>query len=160
VKDFAVSRKKKVKDTTDTLDIEYISLTKFLDNLSISREQLIDMGILIGTDFYPGIKGIGQHKALDYIKKYGSIDNIIKEKVKILGQELEPEMIKNVKSLFLNPDVKKEYPPIKWKKVDYEKVEEFLVEYHDFSEQRVKSALERLMKKNSSKKQVSLGDFL
>ena len=160
VRNFAVSRKKKVKDTSDTLDIEYISLSKFLDNLGISREQLIDMGILIGTDFYPGIKGIGQHKALEYIKKFGSIENILNEEVKILGQDLEPDIIREVKSLFLTPNVKKEYPSLKWKKVDYEKVEELLVEQHDFSEQRVKNALERLRKKNSSKKQVSLGDFL
>lgn len=159
IRNFAVSRKKKVKDTTDVLDIEYISLSKFLENLAISREQLIDMGILVGTDFYPGIKGIGQHKALDLIRKYGSIENILKENVQILGQELEVELVKKVKSIFLNPDVKKEYPPIKWKKINFEKVEELLVETHDFSEQRVHNALERLRKKNTSKKQVSLGDF-
>ena len=35
------------------------------------------MGILIGVDFYPGIKGIGQHTALDLIRKYGSLEKII-----------------------------------------------------------------------------------
>ena len=160
VRNFAVSRKKKVKDTTDTLEIEYVSLSKFLESLGISREQLIDMGILIGTDFFPGIKGIGQHKALDLIKKHGSIEHIIKENVQNLRQELEPELVNKVKDLFLNPDVKKEYPPIKWRNVKYEKVEELLIEKHDFSEQRVKNALERLKKKNTSKKQVSLGDFM
>ena len=78
LRNFAINRSKKVRDTKVTLDIEYVSLSKFLKNLEINREQLVEMGILIGNDFYPGIKGVGQKTALDLIKKYGSIENILK----------------------------------------------------------------------------------
>ena len=161
IRNFAVSRSKKVKNTTVTLDIEYISLSKFLESLKITREQLIEMGILIGTDFFPGIKGIGQHKALDLIKKYGSLENIIQNNVKV-GQveiQIEKELIERIKEIFLYPNIKKDYPKIIWEKIKYEKVEELLIEQHNFSNQRVQNAIERLKKQNSSKTQVSLDSF-
>ena len=157
IRNFAVSRSKKVKDTTVTLDIEYISLAKFLKNLGITREQLIDMGILIGTDFFPGIKGIGQHKALELIKEHNTIENIVKKKVK--GIEIDLEVINQIRNIFLYPDIKESYPKLVWSKIDYEKIEELLIEQHNFSESRVENALERLRKKNSSKTQVSLDRY-
>ena len=83
VRNFAVSRSKKVKNTKVTLEIEYNSLERLLENLEITREQLIEMGILIGVDFFPGIKGIGQHKALELIKKHDSIENMISQFLKV-----------------------------------------------------------------------------
>ncbi|MFW9952040.1 MAG: flap endonuclease-1 [Candidatus Thorarchaeota archaeon] len=161
LRNFAVSRSKKVKNTTITLDIEYISLSKFLDSLNISREQLIEMGILIGTDFFPGVKGIGQHKALDLIKKYGSLENIMKNNVNVGNIEikLEKDLIEEIKKIFLYPDIKKNYPKIIWEKIKYEEVEELLIEQHNFSKQRVQNAIERLKKQNSLKTQVSLDSF-
>src|SRR5204862_7904149 len=43
---------------------ELIELDRFLQTLGITREQLVDVAILIGTDFNPGVKGIGPKKAL------------------------------------------------------------------------------------------------
>ncbi len=161
VRNFAISRSKKVKDTTVTLDIEYVSLAKFLKNLDITREQLIEMGVLIGTDFFSGVKGIGQKIALDLIKKYDSIENIIKNKVKVGGKEisLDLEIVNNIKNIFLNPNINKDYHLTKSKKIDLEKIEELLIEQHNFSKQRVENALERLRKLKDEKVQVSLDDF-
>jgi len=161
VRNFAISRSRKVKDTTITLDIEYISLSKFLKNFGITREQLIEMGILIGTDFYPGIKGIGQKIALDLIKKYDSLENVIKNKVAIGGKEIQIdfELIKQVKNIFLDPNIKTDYQIPKQKGINYEKLEELLIEQHNFSHQRVENALDRLRKLDSSKVQVSLDNF-
>ncbi|MFX1379325.1 MAG: flap endonuclease-1 [Promethearchaeota archaeon] len=161
LRNFAISRSRKVKDTTVTLDIEYVSLNKFLNNLGITREQLIEMGIMIGTDFFEGIKGIGQKTALDLIRKYNTIENIMKNQIKIGGKEIiiDLELIAQIKEIFLNPDVKKDYNIPKQKKIDFEKLEELLIEQHNFSRQRVENALERLRKLDSSKVQVSLDDF-
>ena len=162
IRNFAVSRSKKVKDTSVKLDIEFVSLPKFLEYLGITREQLIEMGLLIGTDFFPGIKGIGQHKALDLIKKYKSLDNILKEKVKVgeIEIQIDPETINQVKTIFLTPDIKKDYLKLNWKKINYEKIEELLIEQHNYDKQRVGNALDRLRKLNSSKAQISLDSFL
>lgn len=161
LRNFSVNRSKKVKDTTVSLDIEYISLSKFLINLGITREQLIDMGILIGTDFFPGIKGIGQHKALDLIKKHDSLENILKNNVQVSGKQLnfDIELVQRVKDIFLNPTINSNYPKIIWGKVDYDKVEELLVEKHHFSKNRVDSALKKLKDLDSAKKQISLDSF-
>ena len=162
IRNFAVSRTVKVRDTSKTLDIEYISLEKFLENLKITREQLVEMGILIGTDFFPGVKGIGQHTALDLIKEYGSLETILKSNIKVRGKEINInlEVIDQVKQIFLSPDIKKEYPKLVWNKIDYEKIQELLIEQHNFSTQRVDNALERLRKQELSKRQVTLDGFL
>ena len=161
IRNFAVTRTKKVKDTTTSVEIEYISLTKFLEGLNINREQLIEMGILIGTDFYPGIKGIGQHTALDLIKKHGSLENIIQNKISIRNKtiDISLDIVDNIKKIFLEPNVNQDYPKPKWKGVNYEKVEELLIEEHNFSSQRVKNALRQLRKQDLSKRQASLDDF-
>ncbi|MFX0017370.1 MAG: flap endonuclease-1 [Promethearchaeota archaeon] len=162
IRNFAVSRTVKVRDTSKTLDIEYISLEKFLKNLKITREQLVEMGILIGTDFFPGVKGIGQRTALDLIKEYGSLENILRSNIKVRGKEIniDLEVIDRIKQIFLNPDIKKEYPKLVWKKIDYEKIRELLIEKHNFSTQRVDNALERLKKQELSKRQVTLDSYL
>ncbi len=162
IRNFAVSRTVKVRDTSKTLDIEYISLEKFLENLKITREQLVEMGILIGTDFFPGVKGIGQHTALDLIKEHGSLENILNSNIKVRGKEIniDLEIIDRIKQIFLNPDIKKEYPKLVWKKIDYAKIQELLIEQHNFSSQRVDNALERLKKQELSKRQVTLDSFL
>lgn len=161
LRNFAISRSRKVKDTTVRLDIEYVSLNKFLNNFGITREQLIEMGILIGTDFFSGIKGIGQKTALDLIRKYGSIENILKNEIKIGGKEiiLNLELVNQIKDIFLKPDVKKEYEKPKKTKINFDKLEELLIEQHNFSRQRVENALGRLRKLDNSKVQASLDDF-
>jgi flap endonuclease-1 len=161
IRNFAISRTKKVKDTTMTLDIEYVSLSKLLDNLKITRENLIEMGILIGTDFFPGVKGIGQHTALDLIIKFGSIEKIVQNKVKIGGREiqLDLELVNKIKDIFLNPEINKNYDRLEWKKIDYEKIETLLIDKHNFSKDRIQNALERLKKFDTSSVQTSIDSF-
>lgn len=161
IRNFAVSRSKKVKDTRVTLDIEYLSLSKLLENLNITREQLIEMGILIGIDYFEGIKGIGQHTALDLIKEHKSIENMVKKSVSVGKKQinLDLDFVEELKELFLNPKIEKDYPPLRWKNIQYEKVEELLIEEHNFSSQRVKNALERLKNLENSKTQTSLDRF-
>ena len=162
VRNFAVSRSKKVKNTTVTLDIEYVSLKAMLEKYEISREQLIEMGILIGTDFYPGIKGIGQHTALSLIKEHRSIENMVKNEVVASRKkiDLDASLIRQIKQIFLDPKVKKDYKELKWEKIQYEKITEILVETHNFSKTRVENALDRLKKLDDSSQQVSLDKFM
>jgi flap endonuclease-1 len=161
IRNFAVSRSKKKGNTTVKLDIEYIKLEKLLDFLNITQEQLIEMGILIGTDFHPGIKGVGQHTALDLIKKHGSIEKILEEQVQVGKKEIDIdlEIVREIKKLFLQPDVKKDYPKFKWKNVKYDRIGELLIEEHNFSRQRVENALDRLRKMDDSLTQKSLDSF-
>ena len=50
-----------------------------LEMHEISYEQLVDLGIMIGTDFHEGIKGIGPKTGLKLIKKHGTMEEIAKK---------------------------------------------------------------------------------
>jgi len=121
---------------------EVIELKELEEKHGITREELVDIAILVGTDFNPGIKGIGVKSALKLIKKHHSIEKLIAE------AEIEKiEGIENyeiVRDIFLHPEVNESYE-IKWRTPDEEKVKEFLCEEHDFSEERVSKALERIL---------------
>lgn len=54
----------------------YYDLAFQLNRHEITLQQLIDVALLIGTDYYPGVKGIGPKKALSYIQQYGCIEDL------------------------------------------------------------------------------------
>src|SRR5437867_4985110 len=58
---------------------ELIRLSENLALLGITREQLLDLAILVGTDFNQGVKGIGPKKALKLIHEYVSIEQMRSE---------------------------------------------------------------------------------
>ena len=47
--------------------------------LRLDARALIDFALLLGTDFAPRIRNIGPHRALQYIHKYGTIENLLAE---------------------------------------------------------------------------------
>lgn len=46
--------------------------------LGLSRKEFIDFCILCGTDFSGTIQGIGPNRALSSMRKYGSIEELLK----------------------------------------------------------------------------------
>src|SRR5256712_8236340 len=55
---------------------ETIELDRLLDGWGINREGLVDLAMLVGTDFNEGIKGIGPKKALALVRRHGRIENM------------------------------------------------------------------------------------
>lgn len=70
-------RKVPGKDAYREIRTEVIDSKEFLDSLGITREQLVDMCILMGTDFNTGIKGIGPKKALKLIRENGDLEAVL-----------------------------------------------------------------------------------
>lgn len=99
-------------------DLEYLELDNVLNRLEITREQLVDIAIMVGTDFNPGIKGVGAKTGLKIVKN-SSIEKYIKEKGITFDVNLE-----ELKNIFLNPNINKNYN-IKWKSVDKTKIVDF-----------------------------------
>src|SRR5256712_3636200 len=64
---------------------EAIELERLLDGWGISREGLVDLAMLVGTDFNDGIKGIGPKKALTLVQQHGRIENMPEEIRQALG---------------------------------------------------------------------------
>lgn len=128
-------------------NLEYYELNKVLRELKITREELIDMGILIGTDFSEGLKGVGAKTALKLAHK-----GQLKEKIAELQKESSHDL-DEVRQLFLNHNVNTDYK-IKWEKPNQDKLIEFLCYEHGFSVDRVTKASDKL--KNLSSSQGSL----
>ncbi|NYT11980.1 MAG: flap endonuclease-1 [Methanomassiliicoccales archaeon] len=129
-----------------TVNLEMIELNKALEHLGVTRDQLIDICIMMGTDFNPGIKGIGPKKALTLIKEYGDLERSLDAK------DLMIESFKEIRSIFLDYEKMTEYD-LTWKPAQREKVMEFLVEEHDFTPGRVESALNKLESEREEKRE-------
>lgn len=128
-------------------NLEYYELNSVLKQLNITREELVDMGILIGTDFCEGLKGVGAKTALKLAHK-----GQLKEKIAELQQQSTHDL-EEVREIFLNHNVNTDYK-IKWEKPNQDKIIEFLCYEHGFSEDRVAKASDKL--KNLSSSQGSL----
>ena len=121
------------------------------NTLKITREKLIELAILVGTDYNPGgIKGIGPKKALEIVKY--SKDPLAKY------QKMSDVDLYAIKEFFLNPPVTDEYK-LEWKMPDEEGILKFLCDEHDFSEERVKNGLERLKKAVKAGRQFTLDSW-
>jgi len=116
---------------------EVIDLDHMLATLAITREQLVDIAILVGNDFNAGIKGIGPKKALKLVREHGSIEHMPASIRETLGPA-PPQ----VRRLFLEPAVTNDYA-LERSALDPGGVIHFLSAERSFSEERVKAALRR-----------------
>jgi flap endonuclease-1 len=136
-----------------------IELNDLLKTLDIGRDQLICLGILTGTDFNPkGIKGIGPKKALQLVKIYKDPELLFRalEKQVQEGKIPKPEFEwHEIFDIFKKPDVTARYR-IESGKINEDKVRQVLCKEHDFSEERVDSALAKLRQHEKEKSQKDL----
>ncbi len=156
VRNLSITGKRKLPKKQVYINIkpEIVELNKVLQNLGITREQLITIGILIGTDYNIGVKGVGPKTALRLIKKYKTNKRVL-ENVK-WEEDIDFE---EVFDFFLNPPVINKYE-IKWKEPNAVKLMEFMVEEHSFSEKRVENVINILEKRMSvPKTKKTLEDF-
>ena len=130
-----------------------IRLNQNLKSLGITHKQLVDMAILIGTDFNEGIKGIGPKKSLNIIKKNGNVENAIAT----VGSDSIPtfDEIKEIRKIFLEPVVEKNYS-INWTGADRKEVIEILCNKHQFKKDRVEPVLDKYSNVESMMKQKTL----
>jgi len=132
------------------LEPELIILEEMLSKIGITRGQLIDLAILIGTDFNEGIKGIGPKTALKLIKKYGKIERLplkIREKI--------DSNYEDIRKIFLEPKVINDYS-VEYKPFKEEELYEFLCVKKGFSRPRVERAVKRLKSAQEKIQQPSL----
>ncbi|MEM2946867.1 MAG: flap endonuclease-1 [Candidatus Bathyarchaeia archaeon] len=144
VRNVTISGRRKLPGKNIYIEVEpeVIELEHVLKECEITHEQLIDVGILVGTDFNPeGIKGLGPKTALKIIKEYGSLENALPH-IKNAEFPVDPRKIREI---FLHPKVTGNYK-IEWREPDVEGVVNFICRERDFSEDRVRKALEKMQK--------------
>ena len=161
IRNLTLSRKKKNFSGGYTEVVpEMIELESVLKNLEINQEQLICLGILVGTDYNPkGVPGIGQKRALEIVKKFKTKKEIfaeVKEKIDALPEQdrFDYEEIFELFKNFKKKDVELKFP-----KINPEKLKKLLVNEHDFSEERVDKQIEKLQELEKEKQQKNLNKW-
>lgn len=142
------------KGVTRPLKPELINLQTFLLHHKIELSQLIDLAILVGTDFNNGIKGVGPKTALKLVKEYKRIENL---PTKFLSK-LSPNYSR-VRELFLNPETTSNYR-IGYSRLQENKLFNFLCDQRDFERKRVETIVERMKNVYRLKKQPKLEEWL
>ncbi len=156
VRNLSITGKRKLPRQEAWIEIkpELIILEKVLSELGITREQLVIVGMLTGTDYNPGgIKGVGAKTALKLIKEHKTLDKVL-EQVE-WKFDTDPNKIYD---FFLNPPVSEKYE-IEWKEPDQDKLFELMSEKHDFSRERIKKGIDRLIEARRSGVQAKLEDW-
>jgi len=142
VRNLTMSGKRKLPRRQAYIEVEpeVVDLNEALADFGLTREQLVEVGILIGTDYNPdGVKGIGPKTALRLIKEFGSLKAIVAR-----NPDLDlPENVDRIREFFLNPDVRPDYR-LSWTNTNVEEVVDFLCKERDFSEDRVRKAVDRM----------------
>ena len=116
---------------------EVVALEENLLALGLSRAQLVDAAILVGTDFNDGVKGVGPKTAVKLMRAHGTLEGALAAK----GATVE--RADEIRAIFLSPLATEDVRP-RFQPPDMERALRLLVDEHQFSEPRVRSAVERL----------------
>ena len=156
VRNLSVSGRKKLPGKEVYIEVkpQLIELKNILQELDITREQLIMVGLLIGTDYNEGIENVGPKTALKLVKEHKTLDKLLAS-VEFSG-EIDIERVYN---FFLNPPVTDEYK-LQPKEPDREKLIKFMVDEHDFSQERVEKVIDKLQESYGKAKQSSLKGWI
>jgi len=82
---------------------ERMDLQRTLDDLELTREQLVDVALLCGTDFNDGVRGYGPKTALKAVREHGDLWSVMEH------EDVVVENADLVRRLFFDPDVTDDY---------------------------------------------------
>jgi flap endonuclease-1 len=141
VRNLSVTSKRKLPQRNEYVAVkpELIELKEVLANLGLNRQQLIVVGLLIGTDYHKGIRGLGPKKALKLVQEKRMLRNVMASVD--FSEEVD---IREVYDFFLDPP-HSEKVTLERKQPDTKKLLEFLVTEHDFLPERMEKAVGRLL---------------
>lgn len=129
---------------------ELIDLKSLLSHHKLTHEQLVDLAILIGTDFNEGIMGVGPKGALKLLRRHGRIEELPSDVRSGVSERFE-----SVRRIFLEPNVVSDYD-LRYSGLREEELYRFLCEERDFSQKRVETVVQRMKTFYSARKQAGL----
>ncbi len=139
VRNLAITGKRKLPRKSIYVDVEpeAIRLEEGLEKLGISQKQLVEIGILCGTDFNSGLSRVGPKTALKLIREKGDLESVL------IDRDEKIENFEEIRDLFLKPSVTDDYE-IKIKKPSIDEIVSFLVEERDFERERVEKTAKKI----------------
>jgi flap endonuclease-1 len=124
-----------------------INLQNVLRNYHLTREQFVDIAILAGTDFHPGIRAIGPKLALKLVQQHKSIEGIPRDvRERYNFSALSPTEVDEVRGIFLAPDVCADIPAPLWRAPSRAALVQLCCHEHHLNETRVLQGAERWAK--------------
>jgi len=109
-----------------------------LATLQITLEQLVDLAVLVGTDFNTGVRGVGPKTALKLIGKYGTLESLpteVKDKL--------PQNFQEVRTLFSHPQVTNNYD-LRFSEPEEKGLVQFLCVERGFAVDKVSVVIQRM----------------
>ncbi|MFH1400091.1 MAG: flap endonuclease-1 [Nanoarchaeota archaeon] len=158
IKNLTISQRRRQTGTAAYSQIRpaLIDLSANLQTLGISQEQLITLGMLVGTDYnWGGIKGIGPKKALKLIKDSKNIEEAFEAAA--WTQHCDVDW-KDIMNLFTHMPVQSDIKP-SFGKIDIEGVLDLMVRDHDFDVERIRNTMSKLTE-DKTRNQTSLDGFM
>lgn len=141
------------------LPIREYNLSEMLRELELNQDEFIDLCILLGCDFSSTIKGVGPKTAFNLIKKYRSIEAILENEDLKLPDDFSYKKARLIFKELGDNENDVEIEGIKWNEVNPEEIKEFLVNQHNFNEDRVTKAVERYLQCKNKGIQCTLDSF-
>ena len=115
---------------------QLVDRSELLALLGIDGEELILLGLIVGTDFNDGVRGYGPKKALKVVQEHLGFEATARK----VGLDLAEAQ--EVAEIFRHPNAVDVNPPA-FGPVDEEAVRRLLVDDHGFAEDRVRAAIGR-----------------
>ena len=142
------------------MPVQEFNYEKVLAGLELSREAFIDLCILLGCDYCDSIKGVGPKRAMELIREHKTLEGIIANIDKKKFQIPEDWNFEKARQLFLTPEIADaEELDLKWTDPDEEGLVKFLCGDRQFSEDRVRAGVKKMLKSKSSGTQGRLDTF-
>ncbi|RBI61848.1 flap endonuclease-1 [halophilic archaeon] len=127
-----------LRKLTSKGDPELMDFEATLDEHDITWEQLVDVAILIGTDFNEGIDGVGPKTALKEVKEHGDLWGVLE------ARDAHVENADIIRNLFLDPDVTDDVAFDAEMDPDLDAAREYVVGEWDIHADEVERGFERI----------------
>jgi flap endonuclease-1 len=139
-----------LRQLTSSGDPELMDFDATLEKHDLTWEQLVDVAILCGTDFNPGISGIGPKTAVSLVTEHGDLYGALEAR----GEHIDNA--DRLRNLFLAPavedvEIETAMDP------DVAAAREFVTETWEVDEEEVERGFERI---EESLVQTGLGDWV
>ena len=143
-----VDKSLKRKDIISIFDYD-----KIINDFNITSDQFIEFCILCGCDYCDSVPKIGNISALKLIKKYGSIDEIVKN-TNYNFPENYLELFNKSKDIFLmwKDKIDKDNVPIVNSQMNIADLIHFLVGEIEMNEKKVDNGIKKMMNNNFTNK--------
>ena len=126
-----------IRQLTSSGNPELMNLDATLKRHGLTREQLVEVAILCGTDFNDGVSGVGPKTAVKLITEHGDIDAALDA----YGAEIPH--VDRIRSLFLDPAVVDVSPDTDIRP-DVAGARQFVTEQWEVSESEVATGFDRI----------------